>query len=157
MDDNQDEDVIFEGSPLYDSLMKTGSLAEELYFVEKHHKKNLTYGDEEVSPQKKPRSVWMKAVSLFHLLRLFVSPKVFDIKSNCQKGLVTVLKTSPLLQEDDADFLHCYIRNFEELFSTIPVFFHIPTHVSTKRPLDNFLDSPYIIFSRRDLFNNPHH
>ncbi|XP_052778938.1 vezatin-like isoform X2 [Mya arenaria] len=103
-----------QGSPLYDSLMKTGSLAEELYFVEKHHKKNLTYGDEEVSPQKKPRSVWMKAVSLFHLLRLFVSPKVFDIKSNCQKGLVTVLKTSPLLQEDDADFLHCYIRNVDQ-------------------------------------------
>ncbi|KAL4226026.1 hypothetical protein ACF0H5_014013 [Mactra antiquata] len=121
-EDYGDDDVIFEGSPLFTSLAQAGSLAEELGMEFEKTKLNSeddinhttsVQNDAVAKVHKRTNvvDVVCKACgALYSVIKSFFMPSVRSVYINCKAEIVQKLLTTPCLEEEDSDYLEFYIK-----------------------------------------------
>ncbi|KAH3782330.1 vezatin-like [Dreissena polymorpha] len=108
MEENEDFDVIFEGTPLYESLTHGQTLADEMSDIEKRGRTtpSSANGDRKLVSIYKTTE---NRVGAFQWLAGRFVPDTSNLDKVSMKTLSQMLQSSPLLLQDDANFLSSFL------------------------------------------------
>ncbi|KAK3600693.1 hypothetical protein CHS0354_011375 [Potamilus streckersoni] len=116
MDQDDDEDVVFQGSPLYNHLLDAGVSISDVPSEPKHHSNVITGSVaqyQSMTPNWKKGCVTENVFS--HITRLWkhIKSKPLDcsfLDMHCDRAIVQKLCICPSLQEEDSQFLETYVE-----------------------------------------------